>query len=200
MEDATEKLPVTVTVTAEPLPSDWTVNDSFDLARELAPDHSPAMFKQILIRNNLTEGQFATLQTQPVFRAALIGLVAEYNKIASTQKRIQLRTQLGYEAALPTLIDRISDPKEPLAAVAQMTKVIADVGALSKPEATPSAGEKITITLDFGADTRLTFEKTAGVLETLPDVGEGAIDVTPVQSLPKGAGSGATVRPDGEGN
>lgn len=163
--DEKPKLPVTVAVTPEPLPPTWDDDDTFQLARELAVDHTHESQLRVLERHNITMAQFATLASNELFRRVFDQLWEEWNSIQSTEQRIRHRSRLAVEAALPELGARMLNNKEPLASVAQMAKVLTDIGALAKPDTSQTAtAEKITISIDLGADNRLTFNKEKAVV------------------------------------
>lgn len=196
-----DRLPVTVTVTPEPLPPEWSLSDTFSLARDLAVDHTAPMFKEILLRHDITEGHYATLQNNPIFKQMFLTMLKEWESVKNSPARLQLRALLGFEQGLPAMCARLSDDKEPLANVAQMAKVIADVAGASRPEQKQHApGERITIQIDLGADTRLVFDKTPNQSEKIQPLLEGAAEIPPLLPVAEKQDRTPALPSVGEGN
>jgi hypothetical protein len=77
----------------------------------------------------------------------------EWNLPRTANERLATQTAVGLETVLPDVIARMKIKNEPLAGIAQLTKVLADIcGATNKvaPQAGPT--EKFKIVIDLGGD------------------------------------------------
>jgi hypothetical protein len=145
---------VTAAVTPVALPDGFDVPGAVALARDLAMNLYDRDF--ILKKHALSEEQCKTLEANEYFRSLLDTMCKEWNAPRTAQERLALHTSVGLETVLPAAIARVSSNTEPLAGVAQMVKVLAEIsganaaGRGNKP-ATPQ--EKFNITINLGAAT-----------------------------------------------
>lgn len=184
---------VTAAVTPEPLPEDFGTPAAASLARDLAI----MMYEEpiILKKHRLTPGQYETLKRYEWFQKLVEQLATEWNTPKNAHQRLAMSASVGLEAVLPDVIARAKITNEPLAGIAQLVKVIADiagVGGANKAVAPPS--EKFTITINLGADTEV-LEKTRPVLDVTPgpfadsqpDVASGLRSLLAIQTEPEKA-------------
>lgn len=145
----TPQLPVPIT--PEPLPADFETPAAAQLARDLAL----RMYEEpvILKKHHLTPGQYETLRQYDWFQRLVEQLSLEWNAPKNAQQRLATEALVGLESVLPDVIARLKVKNEPLAGIAQLSKVIADIaGVGGTNKAAAPATEKFQITINLGAD------------------------------------------------
>lgn len=182
--------PVTGPVTFE----HFTMDNLAELAREIAG--SVHGYPPVIERRKITLDQYKTIAQNQFFVDMLRQSVQEYQRIDSAQKRAKQKAAVAFEHAIPTMGARINDPREPLEKVAQMAKVLADVGGIGSRDQTAGPQERITISIDLGADTKLTFEKSKTA--AVPDITEGARNPPEIPALSEGTDGVFALRSFGE--
>lgn len=190
---------VTAAVTPVPLPENFSVPQMMSLARDLVLQ----MYDRpvILKKHNVTEAQCAYLEANDYFKKIMHELGVEWNSPRTSTERLAVQTAVGLETVLPDAIARISIKNEPLAGVAQMVKVLADIaGANAAAKQKQAPGEKFTININLGGD-KETYEKTRPPVITLdaapgPDAGTDAHMA--VQSLAQGAAALLSIQTEPE--
>jgi hypothetical protein len=181
---------VTVAVTPAPLPENFSVPQAVALARDLVIQ----MYDRatILKMHKLTDAQALTLEQNDYFKKLMHELAIEWNAPKSAQDRLAVQTAVGLETVLPAAIARISIKNEPLAGVAQLVKVLADIaGANATAKQKGPPGEKFTITINIGEDKDEVYHKTKPVIEVhsdaAPAAGESEGEQPAVRALTEGA-------------
>jgi hypothetical protein len=133
------------------------VNDEavwMSLARELAMDIYP--LETILEHHQITPETFNRIKSHPRFTALLQEHLHLWNASLNARERVDLKTIVMIEEALPELNARLHDPKEPLNAKVELFKALqrgAGIGVNAKLDGV--AGEKISITINMGSDKEL---------------------------------------------
>jgi hypothetical protein len=140
------------------------------LAREVAMDLHP--LEDILKRHKVSKADFTRISKLTRFQALLTDAVTTWHGALNTHERTKLKAAALVEEWLPELNTRMHDPQESLNAKIEGGKLaarIAEMG-LSKAGIEGGIGEKVSITINMGADSKLEFKK-----EAPPQI----IDVTP---------------------
>lgn len=180
-------------VTGPVTTNDLDLSDIAELAREIAT--SLGGWQPVIKEWGLTVDQYRVIAAHPFFVDMLRETLKIYDAPGNAAKRIEQKGHAIIEHALPTLGSRIADPREPLEKVAQMVKVIGDITGLSKREQQYAPQERISISIDLGADTKLTFDKGPAVQPLIEgqaaepavrQIGESAIALDQVLAQPKG--------------
>lgn len=134
------------------------------VVREIAADMRS--LEDILLAHDVSEEQWSILQHEPRFRSALKSAVADWQSVGNTADRVKVKSLHFVEEALPELYSRAHDPKEPLSAKVELIKTVAKLAGIADRADTGGGGERMVVTINLGADHKLTFAK----------------DVTPVTS------------------
>lgn len=136
------------------------------LAREIAMDIQS--IEDILKHHEVDDGQWEEIQQNPRFKSYLRGAVEEWQSATNTAERVKLKSMAFVEEALPEFFARAHDPKEPLAAKTEVLKTIAKFAGVGGSVEGAVAGEKLTVTINLGADNQLRIER-----DVTPQVIEG---------------------------
>lgn len=139
----------------------------------------------------VTQAQFdAYVRPHAFYKKAFDAFVLEWESALSTNKRIALQSAAALEDGLPRLSARMANGAEGLPAVTEVAKLLAKLAGVGEEKRQVAEGERFTITINLGADTRK-FEETIGGAPLI-DVSAGE-DPGPqalpgaVPTLPKGA-------------
>lgn len=188
---------VTATVTAEPppttrdiaetkkmlvpLPKDLTASSLGALARDIAMDLQS--LDDILQTHGLTRSQYEFLENDNKYFKNLVEQQSrEWQSIGSTQDRLRAQAAAALEVNLPAIAGRMGKATEDLSDAVEAAKLFAKIaGVDATPAGARSGGEGFTITLDLGADTRLTIGSTGD-----PPQGSPAADLREVRDLREG--------------
>lgn len=159
------------------------------LAREIAQDIG--LLPAILQRHKLTQAQYEFLEKHNrLFKSILEGEIRNWQSIKSTEVRLRLQAQAALEQQMPGLATRMGNAAEKLSDAVEAAKFFARVAGVDTPQpgaATP--GERYTITIDLGADTRITVGAQGGAPQRADAASEQA--VLPNQQGPSRAGEDA---------
>jgi hypothetical protein len=128
------------------------------LAREIATDLRP--IEEVLSTFKIGPEEWETLQKHPHFQGVLRSSIEEWNSATNTSERLRLKSLAFVEEALPEFYARAHDPTEPLSAKIEVLKSVArfaGVGAAGTDSL--SASERLSVTINLGADQQLRIEK-----------------------------------------
>ena len=167
MSDNPLPTPVTVAVTPEPLPQDFGTPQ----AAMLAYDVAIAMYDEatLIKKHKLTLGQYETLRRWPWFQKLVAKFADDWNAPKNAQQRLASEAIVGLESVLPDLIARMKVQNEPLAGVAQVAKIVADIAGVGGTNKAPApTSEKFSITINLGADQEI-YEKSKPVIDVTVD-------------------------------
>lgn len=128
------------------------------IARELGSNMRE--LDDILQIYDVSHAQFNLLKGSVRFNKLLQNAVEEWNKVSNTPERVKLKALSFVEEALPEYYKRAHDEKEPLSAKVELLKTVAKLGGIGGDVNAALAGEKMTITINLGADAQLRFDKT----------------------------------------
>ena len=177
---AAAKAPVTVPAV---VPRKFNIEQALSVARKVAMNMGK--LDNVLEECDLTTAAYEWLSKDPFYIDALAKATEEWRDIKSTQQRVILTAAAIVEDSLLVAGARLSNKLEPLEKVAQLTKVYADIAGLGKQQVGNAPQERVTISIDFGADTKLLVEKT--------------IEASPLEENSQGGGQRETIRSQPEG-
>lgn len=188
------------------LPPGWDGDRLLELAREVAMNIQD--LPVILQNSGLTQQQYDQIATIPFYTRALEAMRVDWESAGNTNKRLAIKAATALEATLPKLTGRLSDKEEGLDAVVKGAHLLAKIAGVDENKKQSGDGaDKFTITINLGADQKLTFEKDItpkaeestvrealsllaegpGGSEILRDLAEGKVDAVAVRSFPEGA-------------
>lgn len=160
------------------------------LARDIAQDIYP--LSQLLNKHGLTNLQYEfLLEHNEFFKRAIAQETKDWQSIASTEKRIRLQALAALEDKLPIIANRMGSAAEKLGDVVEAAKLVAKVAGVDTiPSGSGGGGAGFTITIDLGADTRVTIgpqeatpqDTDAPGSAAIPKVVEGKVVPAPVQN------------------
>ena len=186
---AAANAPVTVPAV---VPRKFNIEQALSVARKVAMNMGK--LDNVLEECDLTTAAYEWLSKDPFYIDALAKATEEWRDIKSTQQRVILKAAAIVEDSLLVAGARLSNKLEPLEKVAQLTKVYADIAGLGKQQVGNATQERVTISIDFGADTKLLVEKTIEARaepSPIQEDGEGDSYRHTIQHKPEGP------RPDG---
>lgn len=190
-----------------PFPKDFGAVAMVALARDLAMNIDTVA--DILKKHKLTDAHYGYLsQFNEFFKNTLAQQAKEWQGVGSTQDRLRAQAAAALESQFPTIASRMGSASEKLADVVEAAKLfakVADVDAGTRG-ARPS-GEGFTISIDLGADTRLTLglgavaqaSTAAPEMREVRSNGEGAGQRLAIQPHPQGASARPALPELGEG-
>jgi hypothetical protein len=130
------------------------------LAREIACDIRP--LDAILKMHSVEEDQWAMIYENPRFRELVRSAVAEWQSATNTPERVKIKAMSFVEEALPEFYGRAHDPKELLSAKVEVLKTVAKLAGMGENSQASSGGDRMTVTINLGADHQLKIEKNLG--------------------------------------
>ena len=139
------------------------------LSREIARDIHP--IENILERFGIDADVFETIQNNPRFQSILQGELEAWQGASNTSERVKIKSLSFVEELLPEMYERAHDPREPLSAKVELLKTIGRFGGVGLSTVEGGIGEKLSVTINLGADSQLKFEKdvTPQVVDVSPD-------------------------------
>lgn len=166
-------------------PEQTTPTFLVSVARDIAIDVD--QLSTTLKKHNLTEAQYDYLaHHNEFFKKALVQQAHEWQSLSSTQARLKAQAAAALETQLPTIASRMGQASEKLADVVEAAKLFAKIADVDRTDANgPRAGgEGFTITIDLGADDRLTLRSGQA-----PGEGTKTVGASTVSGQPAGQGS-----------
>lgn len=128
------------------------------LAREIAMDIRP--LEDILATYKLDQAQWEELQANSYFQGVLNAEAEAWQSAMNTSERVKLKTLAMVEESLPEFYARMHDQKEPLNAKVELLKTVAKFGGIGGSNFDGSVnGERLSVTINLGADHSLKIEK-----------------------------------------
>jgi hypothetical protein len=140
------------------------------LAREIAIDHHD--IETILKTHQITDQQWLDIRAHPRFRELLSQQLAEWQSATNTHERTALKAAALVEEWLPEANSRLHDRSESLNGKVELGKLLSRIAGMGLTTAgvEGGSGEKFSITINLGADSKLQFSK---------ELPSKVIDVTP---------------------
>ena len=128
------------------------------LAREIAMDIRPV--EEILEIHKINGENWENIQKNPYFQGVLSSEIEAWQSANNTSERLKIKSLAFVEEALPEFFARAHDPKEPLPAKTDILKTIAKFAGVGGSDFNASVGgEKLSVTINLGADHQLRIEK-----------------------------------------
>lgn len=150
-------------------PEDVSELTLLKLSREIAKDIHP--LETILDRHGIDLELWEKLSKLPRFLALLQSHTEEWNAASNTPERVKVKSLSFIEELLPEMYERAHDPREPLSSKVELLKTVGRFGGVGASEGGGAVGEKLSVTINLGADNQLTFEK-----DITPQVIEGGAE------------------------
>jgi len=147
-----------------------------ELAREVAMGLRPLPL--IVDNYGLTEPDYEILKENHFYKRLLEATVLEWASIRNTTERSALEAAALFEQAMPHIFSRMIDGKEQLNHVVAAAQLMAKAGGIGESKRDTLPGEKFSITINLGADTKLQFggEKAPrDVTPSIPDMNEDRV-------------------------
>lgn len=148
-------------------PEDVSELTLLKLSREIAKDIQP--IETILERHGIDLELWDQISKLPRFQALLQSQAEMWNSASNTPERVKVKSLSFIEEVLPELYERAHDPREPLSSKVELVKTIGRFAGVGAAESGGNGGEKLSVTINLGADSQLTFEK-----DITPQVIEGS--------------------------
>lgn len=135
------------------------------LAREIAMDLKSV--DEILETHGVSEVEWQAISTLPIFQNYLRQCVEEWNSAVNTAERVKLKSMAFVEEALPEFYARAHDPNENLNAKVEVLKAVARFAGVGGSVDGTVNGERLSVTINLGADQQLKIEKdiTPNIIE-----------------------------------
>lgn len=116
--------------------------------------------EEILSVHGLTPADFEQMQRLPRFQSYLESEAAAWHGSLNTHERVKLKAAAMIEEWLPELNQRLHDRSENLNYKVEAGKLARDLAGFAKGGVgVESLGEKFSVTINLGNDSKLTFEK-----------------------------------------
>lgn len=147
--------------------ADVSENTLLRLSREVARNIHP--LENILERFGISSDLWLSISSNPRFKLFLQQEVELWEGVPNTAERVKLKSLAMIEESLPEFYERAHDPGETLSSKVELLKTIGRFAGVGVGSVEASVGEKLSVTINLGADTQLKFDKS-----TTP-----TIDVTP---------------------
>lgn len=138
-------------------PEDISELTLLKLSREIARDIHP--IENILERFGISLNVFETIRTNPRFVSYLQSEVEAWQSAGNAAERVKIKSLSFVEELLPEMYERAHDPREPLSSKVELLKTIGKFGGVGASVGEGGVGEKLSVTINLGADNQLTFEK-----------------------------------------
>ena len=144
---------------AEIMPQNSSFNDVtlLRLAREIAMDLRP--IEEILELHGIGGDAWERISALPAFQTYLQRSVEEWQSATNTSERVRLKSMAFVEEALPEFFARAHDAKEGLSAKVEVLKTVARFAGVGASVDGSIAGERLSVTINLGADQQLKIEK-----------------------------------------
>lgn len=128
------------------------------LAREIAMDIRPT--EDILETHGLSASDWEKTRENPYFQGILRSEIEAWQGAGNTAERVKLKSLAFVEEALPEFYARAHDPKEPLNSKVEVLKTISKFAGIGGSNFDAAlGGEKLSVTINLGADHSLKIEK-----------------------------------------
>jgi hypothetical protein len=129
------------------------------LAREIAIEHFP--IETILKTHQITPEAWERIKDNPRFTALLEREIADWQGALNTHERTKLKAAAMVEEYLPEANKLINSSQESLPAKTELLKLITRIAGMGeRTEISGGGGERFVVTINLGADQKLSFEKT----------------------------------------
>lgn len=139
------------------------------LSREIARNIHP--LEQILERFGISPELWDVIRQNPRFTEFVRSETEAWESASSTDQRVRVKSLSMIEEALPEMYERMHDPREPLSSKVELFKTIGRFGGIGAGSIDGVGGDKLSVTINLGADNQLKFEKdvTPRVVDVMPE-------------------------------
>lgn len=127
------------------------------LAREIAMDMRTV--EEVLKVHQVTAAEWEHISKSEMFQNYLRQCVEEWNSAVNTAERVKLKSMAFVEEALPEFFARAHDPEETLNSKVEVLKTVARFAGVGGSVDGALAGEKLSVTINLGADHQLKIER-----------------------------------------
>lgn len=128
------------------------------LAHEIAAAIHP--LSDILKVHRISDSDWEEIRELARFQQYLAQASADWNSAMNGPERVKVKAAAMLEEWMPELYVRMMDRHEPLSSKIEAGKLVRDLAGFSKNGvAAESIGERFSVTINLGADAKLTFEK-----------------------------------------
>jgi hypothetical protein len=145
------------------------------LAREIAMDILP--LEMILTNHKIDQTTWETIHKQGRFQALLTEQIRFWNSGANTQERVKMKFLSTLEESIPEMYAMLVDPKFQDSSRVEIFKALQKGAGIGNGSGAEGAlnGEKISITINMGADNQLKVikELPTQVIENEPARADG---------------------------
>lgn len=127
------------------------------LAREISMDMRSV--EEILELHEVSQEEWVVISIMPRFQSYLRQCIEEWNSAVNTAERVKLKSLAFVEEALPEFYARAHDPQESLNAKVEVLKTVARFAGVGGSVDSAVSGERLSVTINLGADQQLKIEK-----------------------------------------
>lgn len=128
------------------------------LAREIAMDLQP--LDKILELRGISRDKFEQLKVNPYFVRVLTAEREAWESAVNTRQRVEMKAAAMVEEFLPTLYTRMVQPKEDLLKVVKGLEHVSKLANMGRDkEGASDPNDRVTITINMGADNKLHLTK-----------------------------------------
>jgi hypothetical protein len=146
------------------------------LAREIAMDIHP--LEEIFKRFELTPEDWEALQANHRFQSYLQDAVVSWNAALNASERIKVKGMALIEDWLPDAYGHLASARETLRDKIELFKALQKLtGIGEKTLGSGDASDRVSITINMGADNKLTVEKTFNQSIEAIDISSDPLDV-----------------------
>lgn len=128
------------------------------LAREVSMEMRD--IADILKTHDVSSENWEVIRQLPRFQDYLRQFIEEWQSATNTAERVKLKSMAFVEEALPEFYARAHDPQESLNAKVEVLKTVARFAGVGGSVDGSIAGERLSVTINLGADQQLKIEKT----------------------------------------
>lgn len=129
------------------------------LAREIAMDMND--LERILKSNGIAPREFQRLSKTARFATILQEEVTAWNTASNGPERVKIKAAAMIEEWLPEAFQQMHNGDASLQHKTQLATLVSRLGGMDKSEmAMGTVGDRFSVTINLGADTKLEFDKT----------------------------------------
>lgn len=129
------------------------------LARAIAQDIMEV--SQILATNNVSNEAWAIIEKHPRFQKYLQEAILDWNAAENAPERVKIKAAAAIEEWLPEGFAQMHNQDAPLLHRNDLAKLMAKLGGMDRSGVgiEGGGGERFSVTINLGADSKLTYNK-----------------------------------------
>lgn len=140
------------------------------LAKEIAMDIKP--FDDILRLHELDNVTWNRIAENPQFQAMLRDMIVDWNSAKNGKERIRVKSAIGVELVLDTIITDCMDERLPLNQRVEAIKMLSRLGELEQPQQGQGGGaDRVVFQIHIGSTPAVTIDATP-VRQEVEDLSE----------------------------